>query len=107
MLAVKGTTIKDGKVTLKRSYSFIQLSPNRVAVAKIVKPPAGRRGGVSPRAHNVEIFGTFSCSCSRWRGACNVKVTVEPDTNSSVLSCEGVGRCSRRGCDLEVDLVTS
>lgn len=107
MLSVRGTTIKDGKVTLKKGYSFIQLSPNRVAVGKIVSSTAGRRGGASPRAHHVAIFGSFSCSCSRWRGACNVNVTVEPDTNSSVLNCVGVGRCSRRGCELEVDLVAS
>lgn len=96
---VKGTTIEDGRVTLKRGYKFIQLSDTEVAVAKVTRSPA-RKGSVSTRSYIVDVTGGYECKCTGVIGSCRADIMADPFTHIVHLSCLNGARPCRRGCKL-------
>jgi len=76
----EGTSLKNGKVTLKKGYRANHLDSNRVVVVQ--KP-------------NGEISGAFKCRCEAGSsGSCSVSIT------DGAIRCVATG-----GCDCTLDVV--
>ncbi len=76
----EGTSLKNGKVTLKKGYRVNHLDSNRVVV--VLKP-------------NGEISGAFKCRCEVGSsGSCSVSIS------DGAIRCVATG-----GCDCTLDVV--
>ncbi len=101
--ALVGTTIKDGRIQVKKGYKFIRLSESEVAVAKVKATAPKAEGDVSTRRFTVEVVGSYECRCRGLRGRCVADGTFEPGTGEmNFAACVSGARRCRRGCDLVI-----